>query len=190
MLARVKHLLRKNRALFRFFRRQRNRYQKWRYGLKYVHPTSFVASGSVISRDLIVHEYGFINKGCYIWPRVEMGPYVMLGPRVAIVGADHRIDKPGVPMVFSGRPQLMATVIEADVWIGYGAIIMAGVRIGRGAIVAAGAVVTSDIPCYEIWGGVPARRIRGRFATKQDEEVHNLMLDRLPVEGDYSEERF
>ena len=35
--------------------------------------------------------------------------------------------------------------------------------IGNGAVVAAGAVVTKDIPPYEVWGGVPARKIKDRI---------------------------
>lgn len=47
-------------------------------------------------------------------------------------------------------------------WIGTGAIILQGITIGDGVIVAAGAVVTKDIPAFEIWGGVPARFVRKR----------------------------
>ena len=36
-------------------------------------------------------------------------------------------------------------------------------NIGNGAVVAAGAVVTKDIPPYEIWGGVPAKKLRDRI---------------------------
>jgi acetyltransferase-like isoleucine patch superfamily enzyme len=54
------------------------------------------------------------------------------------------------------RPPLSATVIEVNVWVGCCEIIMASIRIGRRAIVAAGAVVTQDVPPYEIWGSVPA----------------------------------
>ena len=39
---------------------------------------------------------------------------------------------------------------------------MQGVTIGEGAVVAAGAVVTKDIPPFEIYGGVPAKFIRKR----------------------------
>lgn len=84
----------------------------------------------------------------------------MLAPYVAIIGADHRYDQPGVPMYFSDRPQIPETVIEEDVWIGFGTVVMQGVRIGRGSIVAARSVVTKDIPRYEVWAGVPARKIR------------------------------
>lgn len=47
-------------------------------------------------------------------------------------------------------------------WIGTGAIVLQGVKIGDGVVVAAGAVVTKDIPPYEIWGGVPAKKIGER----------------------------
>ena len=60
-----------------------------------------------------------------------------------------------------------AVIIENDVWVGAGAIILSGVNIGNGAIVAAGAVVTKDVPAYSIVGGNPARVIRFRFSEDQ-----------------------
>jgi len=119
-----------------------------------------------------------------------MGPFVMLGPRVSIIGADHRFDVPGTPMIFSGRPSLHTTSIEADVWIGFGAIIISGVRIGHGAIIAAGAVVAQDVPPYEIWGGVPAKKLGERFPTDEQRRVHDLMLSQRPQEGEYAEYRW
>lgn len=52
--------------------------------------------------------------------------------------------------------------IGDNVTVGAGAIIMPGVSIGNGAIVSAGAVVLKNtcIGPNEIWGGVPAKRIR------------------------------
>jgi len=49
-----------------------------------------------------------------------------------------------------------------NVTIGATAVIMSGVRIGAGAIVSAGAVVLKDthIGPNEVWGGVPAKRLR------------------------------
>ncbi len=40
-----------------------------------------------------------------------------------------------------------------------GATILPGVTVGENAVVAAGAVVSKDVPPYEIWGGVPAKKI-------------------------------
>ena len=147
-----------------------------------------MASSAHVSRDLVAKEYSFINIRCNIGPKVTLGRYVMLAPEVAVAGADHRFDIPGKPILFSGRAVLPETIIEDDVWIGYRAILMAGVRIGRGAIVAAGAVVTRDVPPYEIHGGVPARRIGERFAKPDDRARHDAMLDGKTIRGDYPEQ--
>ena len=49
-----------------------------------------------------------------------------------------------------------------NVTIGATAVIMSGVTVGDGAIVSAGAVVVKDtrIGPHEVWGGVPAKRLR------------------------------
>jgi len=51
-------------------------------------------------------------------------------------------------------------VIEDDVWIGFGVMVLKGVRIGRGAIVGAGSVVTKDVPAFSIAGGNPAKVLK------------------------------
>ena len=57
------------------------------------------------------------------------------------------------------RPSLLTRpiIIEDDVWIGIGAIILKGVRIGRGARIGPGAVVTSDVAPKIYMAGNPAR---------------------------------
>ncbi|MQA22109.1 acyltransferase [Rugamonas rivuli] len=65
-------------------------------------------------------------------------------------------------VIEGSRLELKAVVIGDTVTIGAAAVIMAGVRIGDHAIVSAGAVVTKDsiIGAGEIWGGIPARRLK------------------------------
>ncbi len=157
-----------------------SRWRRWRYRARLVHASCYLAEGSRISPDLVAHEFSYIGPECIVGPRVELGAYSMLGPRVSIVGADHVFDQPGVPIIFSGRPELKSTVIERDAWVGCGSVLMAGVRIGRGAIVAAGAVVTKDVLPYEIVGGVPARKISDRFDTAAARETHDRMLVQTP----------
>lgn len=51
-------------------------------------------------------------------------------------------------------------ILEETCGSGANAVILRGVSIGDGAIIAAGAVVNHDIPAHEIWGGIPAKKIR------------------------------
>jgi len=53
-------------------------------------------------------------------------------------------------------------IIGDYVFIGPRSIILPSVKIGKGAVVAAGAVVTKDIPDFEVWGGIPAKKISDR----------------------------
>jgi acetyltransferase-like isoleucine patch superfamily enzyme len=98
--------------------------------------------------------------------RIIIGNKVMLGPHVMIIGGDHNTSVIGRFMydVREKRPQDdQDVVIEDDVWICAGAVILKGTRVGRGAIVAAGAVVNRDVLPYTVVGGVPARVIKRRF---------------------------
>lgn len=58
------------------------------------------------------------------------------------------------------------TIIEDDVWLGYGVKVLSGVKIGKGVVVGAGAVVTKNLEPYGIYGGIPAKLIRYRFPEK------------------------
>ena len=51
-------------------------------------------------------------------------------------------------------------IIDDNVWIGEGAMIMPGVHVGNGAIIAANSVVTKDIPAYSVAAGIPAKIIK------------------------------
>jgi len=127
----------------------------------------------------------YIGKDVMMETNVDLGDYVLIGNRVGFIGRhDHDHQQLGVPVRFSrwigARNELSSfrherIVVEEDVWIGYGAIIMSGVRIQRGAIVAAGAVVTKDVAAYSIVGGNPARPIARRFR-EEDVAVHELSV--------------
>lgn len=183
----IRRLLYKNQNLRQKIRDMRMWYRRKRFGLRHVHPTFFTSDCRSISNDLLAHEYSFCASGCLIGPKVELGAYVMLGPRVMIVGDDHVFDIAGTPIIFSGRPLKRDTLIDRDAWIGAGSIVMAGVTIGRGAIIAAGSVVTKDVPPYEIHGGVPARKIKDRFENEEQRALHGRMLSESPKRGEYCE---
>jgi serine acetyltransferase len=130
MIRRLKRLVRSSRSMYLLRNRLVMAWKRRKYGLKHVHKTFYMNKHSSVCRDLIAHEYAFINRECFIGPNVELGRYVMFGPRVMIVGDDHVFDRAGVPTIFAGRPELRPTVIGDDAWVGAGCVIMAGVTIG------------------------------------------------------------
>lgn len=171
--------------LFLFLRRQRMAWRIFRMGLKHVHPTFIMGPGCRLMPDLVAGPHCFTNFGCTLQAKVIMGKYVMFAPCVTVLGGDHRWDEAGTPMIFTGRPEILPTIFEDDCWIGQSAIILQGVRIGRGSIVGAGSVVTKDVPPYEIHAGVPARKVRDRFADPADRLKHDAMLDGPVVQGKF-----
>lgn len=161
---------------YQWLRRVRNQAIIARKGLGGVDQTAYVHPSSSVARDLVASPYVFIGRDCEIAPLVTIGRYTMLASGIAIVGDDHNWRDPGIPMQFAGRPAQHTTVIGADAWLGHGTIVMRGVRIGDASIIAAGAVVTRDVPPYEIWGGVPAKKLRDRFGSASERAVHAAML--------------
>jgi acetyltransferase-like isoleucine patch superfamily enzyme len=92
---------------------------------------------------------------------IEIGARVLMGPHVCLIAENHVIDDPDLTLKEQGVERA-PIVIEDDVWLGSGAIVVAGVTVGRGSVVAAGAVVTEDVRPGSIVAGVPARLVRSR----------------------------
>jgi acetyltransferase-like isoleucine patch superfamily enzyme len=117
----------------------------------------------------------------------RIGDNVILANFVALVGKyDHAYQEPGIPIAYSQRirnPHYdwkgidSEIVIDDDVWIGFGSIVLGGVRIGEGSIVAAGSVVTKDVEPYSIYAGVPAKKVGDRFDSPEDLARHKRLLE-------------
>ena len=93
--------------------------------------------------------------------RFKIGDNCMIAPLTVFTDATHGFEDLTIPM--KSQPCRYDCIeVKDDVWIGSGCVILGGVTVGKGVIVAAGAVVNKDIPDYEIWGGVPAKKIKSR----------------------------
>lgn len=109
---------------------------------------------------------------------IIIGSNVMFGPHVMIISGDHRLDVLGKFMidVTEKLPENdQDVIIEDDVWIGAGTIILKGVKIGRGSVIGAGSIVTKTIPPYSIFIGNTTKRLKSRF-TKEEIILHEKIL--------------
>jgi acetyltransferase-like isoleucine patch superfamily enzyme len=106
--------------------------------------------------------YVGIGRGCYIAikDKLEIGDYTRLGPNVTILDQDHMFKKDD--LIMNQHAKIEKVSIGKDAWIGANVTILKGINIGDGAIIGANAVVTNNIPPYEIWGGVPAKFLKNR----------------------------
>lgn len=150
--------------------------------LKYRHKFVDIGEGfqwgwplRVSPHDVRVGRYVYIGAYSEISGPIVIGDLCMISTHVRIVGDDHRADVLGSPtrLEFARDPQL--TIIEAECWVGSGAVIKAGVTIGRGAVVGACSFISKSVAPYTVVGGVSAKVLRRRFS---DEEavVHDRAL--------------
>jgi acetyltransferase-like isoleucine patch superfamily enzyme len=145
------------------------RYPWVRYG-KNVHvqwSTTFTAP----QRKIRIGNNVGIGGNCVITSDMTIGNDVLIAPCVALLSRyPHRTDVVGTSIFQGPRGDKGEIVIEEDVWIGYGAIVLSGIRIGRGSVIAAGAVVMKDVPPYSIFLPNHGYTMRSRFTPEQIEQ--------------------
>lgn len=121
-----------------------------------------------------IGEFVFLGRGCEIDSTlsVTIGNKTLIAPNVFITDHNHNINRH--QLIVDQGCRAKAVEIHDDVWIGAHAVILAGVKIHQGAVIAAGAVVNRNVPAYEVWGGVPARKISVRPDSVREKERNNV----------------
>ncbi|UEG52171.1 acyltransferase [Mucilaginibacter daejeonensis] len=137
-------------------------------------------------QKIVIGENFYIGRDSFIESDAVIGDNVIMANRTAIVGRyDHHYQQIGMPIRLASQIRdhdynwhglNSLTVIEDDVWIGYGSVIMSGVTIKTGSIIAAGSVVTKDVESYSIYAGVPAKKVKDRFNSQQELQQHLTAL--------------
>lgn len=107
----------------------------------------------------------FIETDCHIAciNHIKIGNNVLIASRVYISDHVHGvldysdIETPPIKRILISKGPV---IIEDNVWVGEGAVILANVKVGRCSIVGANAVVTKDVPPYTVVAGIPAKVIK------------------------------
>jgi maltose O-acetyltransferase len=101
----------------------------------------------------------FVNYGLVALDvaSIEIGDDVQIGPNVQLLTPTHPIDPDTRRAKWEAAEPI---VIEGNVWLGGGVIVLPGVTIGENSVVGAGTIVTKDLPPNVVAAGNPARVVR------------------------------
>ena len=88
---------------------------------------------------------------------ITIGRHCQIATHVQLLTAWHPLDPTARR---DGLEAASPIVIEDNVWLGGGVIVLPGVTIGENSVVGAGSVVTKDVPPHVVVVGNPARVIK------------------------------
>lgn len=121
--------------------------------------------------------YVEVGENCYLGPDMTLTPFdggglnldnfsgnillsigdrVAISPNVSFLCSMHA-EKSKLSHIYGKFDKI---IVENDVWVGAGAIILAGVKVHKCSVIGAGAVVTKDVRPYSVVVGSPAKLIK------------------------------
>jgi acetyltransferase-like isoleucine patch superfamily enzyme len=126
----------------------------------------FVGRNTILScnnGDITVEDDANLGFNCEVFSgsSVSIGAGALLAAYAYIVGGDHDLSDPTIPILEQRRVSA-GVQVGRGAWIGAGVRVLDGVAIGDGAVIGANAVVREAVPAGAIAAGVPARVISMR----------------------------
>jgi acetyltransferase-like isoleucine patch superfamily enzyme len=112
---------------------------------------SIIGSGTILDSGVTIGKDARIQSSNFIPPKIVLGNNIFLGPGVRFANDPYPVSS-----------KLTETIVEDNVIIGIGAIILAGITIEEKAVIAAGSIVTKDVPRGHVIMGIPARHVMSR----------------------------
>ena len=126
-----------------------------------------------------------INLGTNPIRRISIGNFCSIAPNVNFIINPHnykffsswgwqRFEYNELDYNWETKVQI---IVEDDVWIGQGAIILGGAVLHQGCVIGAGTVVSGDIPPYAVFAG--GRIIKYRFSQQVIKKLQNVAFDKI-----------
>jgi virginiamycin A acetyltransferase len=116
--------------------------------------------------EILIGADSYINSGCVLYSGhgITIGDGVLVAANCVFAPTNHEFRDPDRPIREQGfSASKGGIVVEDDVWIGAGCVILDGARIGKGSVIGALSLVRGEIPPYSIAAGNPIA-IRGQRA--------------------------
>lgn len=167
----LKHLLNKIRNLILFYL-----LYPWIKTGKNIH-CQFSTKFWSPNKNIVLENNIGIGHNCIFLSDIKIGNKVLIASNVAFLNSDdHNFNILGKTIWDSGRGDKYKIVVEDDVWIGHGVIILSPCIIGRGSIIAAGSIVKKNVEPYSIYASVPAKLIKKRFTDNEIYQHESILI--------------
>lgn len=112
--------------------------------------------------DVRIGAHTIINSGTVIYTGngIDIGSYVAMAANCTLAPVNHEYRSRGQRIVDQGfMPSRGGIIIEDDVWIGAGTVILDGAVLRIGCVVGAASLVRGELPAYSINFGNPAKTV-------------------------------
>jgi len=117
------------------------------------------------SGDVFIGRGSYINSGTVIYSGngLRLGEDVLIAANCTIAPVNHEYRSKDAHIRTQGfSPSKGGVVIEDDVWVGAGTVILDGAILRRGCVVGAGSVVMGELESYTVNVGCPAKCVGSR----------------------------
>jgi acetyltransferase-like isoleucine patch superfamily enzyme len=114
---------------------------------------------------VMIGEHSFINSGCVLYSGngIAIGDHVAVAANCVFAPVNHEVaarDRLIRDQRF--KPSRGGIVVEDDVWIGAGTVLLDGAILRRGCVIGALSLVRGEVPAYSIQAGQPLRLLGWR----------------------------
>ncbi|TNE25459.1 MAG: acyltransferase [Alphaproteobacteria bacterium] len=117
------------------------------------------------SGDVIIGARSYINSGCVLYSGngITIGDDVAIAANCVFAPVNHAYEeKDRLIREQRFKPSKGGIIIEDDVWIGAGCILLDGTILRKGCVIGAMSLVRGEIPAYSINAGNPLQMIGQR----------------------------
>lgn len=115
--------------------------------------------------DVVIGAGSYLNSGCvlYVGNGIRIGRGVLIAANCTLAPTNHEYRDCDLTIIEQRfAPSRGGILIEDDVWLGAGCVVLDGAVIRRGTVVGALSLVRGELESYAVYAGNPLRKVGER----------------------------